>query len=74
MTADIKAQLEKVDGVELLDEAPEGVKPTFAPFYRDEIALLIRTARGLRDRHKYCIAPLPDGEGLGIYAKQGGAR
>ncbi len=67
MTADIKAQLEKIDGVDVLDAAPKGAKLLFGRFYRDELELLIRTARGLRDRSKHLIAPV--GDGFGIFSK-----
>lgn len=69
MNADIKAQLQKVDGMEVMDVAPVGATILFGTFYRDELGLLIRTARELRERSKHVIAPTPDGEGFAIFNK-----
>lgn len=69
MNADTKAQLQKVDGMDVIDVAPEGATVLFGPYYLDEIPLLIRTARQMRERSKHCIAPSPDGEGLSIFTK-----
>lgn len=69
MSQTIHQDIPEIAGVEQCAEVPQGAKAVAGPFWRDQLELLVSTARTLRDRSRSLLCIAPEGDGFTIYRK-----